>query len=70
MSFLKVHDDGHRAVFELKKLISLGIAKTVDTSHAIADGKHGTHLVKLLRAIHLLELLLKHFRHLTWFNFI
>ena len=36
----------------------------------IIRGKHGTHLVKLLRAINLLELLLKNLRHLTWFNFI
>ena len=52
--FLEVHDDGHRAVLELKKLISLCITKTIDTSHTITDGEHSTNFVKLLSAIYLL----------------
>ena len=67
---LEVHHDGHRAVFKLQQLAGLGIAQTVDTGSAVADGKHGAHLIELLCIADALQLVEQHLTDFAWFDFI
>ena len=67
---LEVHHDGHSTVFELKQLVGLGIAQSVDTGHTIAYGQYGTNLVELLGIRDSLQLVEQYLGNFAWFNLI
>ena len=67
---LEVHHDGHRAVLELKQLVGLGIAQSIDTGHTIADSQYGTYLIELFGIGDTLELVKQDLGYFAWFNLI
>ena len=64
----EVHDNGHDTILEFQQFVSLCIAQTIDTSHAIADSEHRAHLVELCACIYALELFKEHLANFAGFD--
>ena len=55
---------------ELEEFACFGIAQTIDAGNTIANGEHGSHLVKLFGILNAFQLFEQHLGYFAWFNLI